>query len=155
MPANARTYYSQEYVHGSAARKLDQQRPSVRVLRNPNMLQADALSGSKVIKAVALIVACIFVIACARIFINTATVNVMMENDGVTSNIESVREESSNLEVDLTDATSPTHLKKAAKKLGMAAPYSTETLVLGDDVVAYDEEGNLSLSESLAVAAQE
>ena len=45
-------------------------------------------------------------------------------------------------------------VKKAAKKLGMTNPTYTETLELEDDVVAYDEEGELSLSDSLAVASE-
>lgn len=99
---------------------------------------------------------CIFIalIACCRIALDTATVNVMLENDVIENKIDAIREESQDLEVEEATASNPTNLKKAAKKLGMSVPYSTETIELEDDVVAYDEDGNLSLSNSLAVAAE-
>ena len=78
----------------------------------------------------------------------------MSQSDEVEAQIGQVRTDSVNLEVEKSTASNPTNLKKAAKKLGMTNPTYTETLELEDDVVAYDEEGELSLSDSLAVASE-
>ena len=154
MPATARAY-SYDYVHGTAARQLPRNERNIEVLRRRRPIEEYVPASSRFIVFAAIIVLAIVIVAFGRIAINAATVNVMLENDKIESQIEDVRTESSNMEVSLAESGSPTHLKKAAKKLGMAVPAYTETLMLGDDVVAYDHSGNLSLSESLAVAAQE
>ena len=93
------------------------------------------------------------VISFARIAIHTATVNVMLENEQISAQIDEVRSTSANLEVQESTMGSPTNVKRDARQMGMSAPYATETLMLGQDVVAYDAEGNLSLSQSLAAAS--
>lgn len=101
------------------------------------------------------IVALFAVIAIARVSIHTATVNVMMENEQIATQIEDVRSASAGLEVKESTLGNPANLKRSAEKLGMSQPAQVETVMLGDDVVATDGSGNLSLSKSLAIAAQE
>ena len=43
-------------------------------------------------------------------------------------------------------------MKAEATKLGMMAPAETQTLILGEDVVAVGQDGALSLGQSLARA---
>lgn len=95
------------------------------------------------------------VIAFARIGIHTATLNVMLQNEQISAQIDDVRSQSANLEVQESTLGTPANLKRSAEKLGMSQPEYSETVMLGEDVVATDDSGNLSLSKSLAVAAQE
>ena len=77
----------------------------------------------------------------------------MMENDAIAAQIDDVRATSASLEVQQSTMGNPANVKRSAKKMGMYVPYTSETLMIGEDVVAYDDAGNLSLSKSLAVAA--
>lgn len=146
--------YDYHYVRGSAAPRLRrEQRVRVVHARRP----VEAVSPQVVMMArVALVAIALFaVIAFARIGLHTATVNVMTRNDAIAAQIAEVRSTSSSLEVQESTKGNPTNIKRAAKKLGMSAPASTETLMIGEDIVALDDNGNLSLSKSLAVAAAE
>lgn len=141
---------------GASARRADANGVSVLRPRRQEVRKDDSVSFnfSKIIifgVAVGLFVG---ILAICHILLDIATVNVMMENDKVSAQISEIRSESELLEVQKSNASNPTNLKKAAKKLGMTIPYYTETMELEDDVVAYDEDGNLSLSDSLAVAAE-
>lgn len=139
-------------MRGSAAR-APRREERVRVVhaRRP----VETVSPQVVMLARVLIVAIALfaAIAFARIAIHTATVNVMIENDAIAAQIDEVRTTSASLEIEQSTLGSPANVKRDAKKLGMSAPYATETLMLGPDVVAYDSEGNLSLSQSLAAAS--
>lgn len=150
--AGAAPAYDYHYVRGSVApRPRREQRVRVVHARRP----VETVSPQVVVLArVALVaIALLAVIAFARIGLHTATVNVMTQNDAIAAQIEEVRSTSSSLEVQESTKGNPTNIKRAAKKLGMSAPASTETLMIGEDIVALDDNGNLSLSKSLAVAA--
>ena len=147
MTSAARAY---EYQKGSGARKLQKQ--PVRVVE-PHKRTSISSGFSKFTRYALLIGLFIGLILFARLGLQSLTVGVMMENDQVNEQIEQVRTESVNLEVEKSTAGNPTNLKKEATKLGMGNPYYTETLELEEDVVAYDEDGKLSLSDSLAVAS--
>ena len=62
------------------------------------------------------------------------------------------RSASSVLEVQSTQLSNPERVKAEATKLGMMAPAETQTLILGEDVVAVGQDGALSLGQSLARA---
>jgi cell division protein FtsL len=95
------------------------------------------------------------IVACVRIGMAAATVNTMIESQTISSQTDSLRSNSSNLEVKESTLSNPSYVKNVAStQLGMAAASETDTLVLGEDVVSVDDSGNLSLSQSLAVAAQ-
>lgn len=150
--AGAAPAYDYGYVRGLAAR-VPRQSDRVRVVhaRRP----VETVSPQVVTFArVAIVCLVLFaVIAFARIAIHTATVNVMLENEEIAAQIDDIRSTSANLEVQQSTMGNPVNVKHDARKLGMSAPYATETLMLGQDVVAYDAEGNLSLSQSLAAAS--
>lgn len=144
--------YDYDDMRDSRASRPGSQR--VRVIK-PRRRDDSFSKGFSKFTRIALIVG-VFVglILFARLGLQSMTIGVMSQSDEINAKIEEVRTESVNLEVEKSTASSPTNLKKAAKKLGMMNPYYTETLELEDDVVAYDEEGNLSLSDSLAVASE-
>ena len=151
--AGAAPAYDYGYVRGNVARTPRTPHRRVRVVhaRRP----VETVSPQVVTVAIVAIaaIALFAVIACARIAVHTATVNVMIETDAITAQIEEVRTTSASLEIQQSTLGNPVNVKRGAKKLGMSAPVTSETLMLGEDVVAYDSQGNLSLSKSLAAAS--
>ena len=102
--------------------------------------------------AVALVV--LALVAFARIALTAAAVNVEIESKSYDSLIDTARSEGSSLEVAQSSLSNPSRIKSEATALGMAAPESTNKIVLPEDIVATDGSGNLSLSQSLAAAAR-
>lgn len=144
--------YDYNDMHESRVRELGAQR--VRVIkprRRENTISKRFTKFARIVIAVGIFLG---VILFARLGLQAMTIGVMAQSDEVNTQIEQIRTESVNLEVEKSTASNPTNLKKAAKKLGMTNPTYTETLELEDDIVAYDEEGELSLSDSLAVASE-
>ncbi len=95
------------------------------------------------------------VVACVRIGLTSATVSTAIASENTAAQVESARSTGNDLEVQESYLTNPTYVKNiASTQLGMAAPAETTTISLADDVVATDAQGNLSLADSLAVAAQ-
>jgi hypothetical protein len=103
----------------------------------------------------AAIVIAVFAVLCfARIALTSATVATMIESDSISTQIEEARATGVSLEMEQSVLTSPSAIKGAVKRLGMAAPGEVGTIELEKDVVALDEEGNLSLSDSLKNVAR-
>lgn len=106
---------------------------------------------ARVILAVAIILAVAGVI---RVQLTTATVDAAVQYEQVTQDINIARAAGSDLEVQAANLSNPAYVKEyAAKHLDMHAPALVETMTLGADVVAVDETGSLSLSQSLAAVA--
>ena len=84
-------------------------------------------------------------VCCVRVALSAATVTTAMESQ----ELAQVREQGNALEVTHSTLANPSHVKMAAAGMGMIAPETTEYLDLGVDVVATDEAGNLSLTQSL------
>ena len=105
----------------------------------------------------AVLVVVVAVLCFARIALTSAAVSTMIESDAISTQISEARASGVSLEMEQSVLTSPSALKSAVKRLGMIAPGEVETISLEPDVVALDEEGNLSLSDSLknVVRAQE
>ena len=98
-----------------------------------------------------IILAVFAVVAFVRIGFASATVTTSIQTDKINSQVEEIRSGSAHLEVTESSLSNPTTVKSTAvKKLGMYAPYEVNTIHLSDDVVAYDEAGNLSLARSMA-----
>ena len=88
-------------------------------------------------------------VCCVRVALSAATVTTAMESQELSQQIAQVREQGNALEVTHSTLANPSHVKMAAAGMGMIAPETTEYLDLVVDVVATDEAGNLSLTQSL------
>lgn len=143
------------YRYGSAAPEPRHEQ-NVRVIRGRRH-QVETLDNRLITGAkIALILLVLFaVLGCIRVGFKSMAVSASIETEQIQSNIDTARSDGTTLEVEQSELTNPTAVKKAATKLGMAAPTSTETIKLSKDVVATDDSGKLSLSKSLAIAAKE
>ena len=97
------------------------------------------------VAALALITA----VCCVRVALSAATVSTAVETQELNQQIAAAREQGNALEVSHSTLSNPTHVKAAATELGMVAPATTETIDVGADIVAVDDAGNLSLTQSL------
>ena len=124
----------------------------VRSTRRDPGLSRTTLVVSRVFVAVVLLFA---IVGCVRVGLTAATVNTAIATEELTSQVNDLQSAGSNLEVQESSLTNPAYVRSvAANELGMSAPKNIDTIALAGDVVAYDEAGNLSLSLSLAQAAQ-
>ena len=110
----------------------------------------------KVFASVVITVAIILAVACmVRVGLMTAAVSTSIEYAQIASDMNTARAAGSALEVQASNLSNPSYVKDYAKqRLGMAAPATIETMTLGEDVVVLDENGALSLSQSLAAVAR-
>lgn len=142
------------YVPTSVAEALpDYAEPSISVVPGrgvrpePAGLPAGALALAKLAACVLVAVA---LIAVARVAITSAAASCALETREISHNIETARAEGSELEVAQSVLSNPTRIKTQAQAMGMMppSPEFSEQITLPDDIVATDEAGNLSLSES-------
>ncbi len=92
----------------------------------------------------------VFTAVCfVRVALSAATVSAAIETQQLNSDISAIREQSNVLEVSQSTLSNSANVKAAASQLKMGAPVTTEFLDLGVDVVATDDAGNLSLTQSL------
>lgn len=126
-------------------------RPDVRAIPGGRRGQEQGVSSRALalarIAAIALVAFAL--ICCVRVALSAATVTTAMETQQLNQQIAQVREKSNALEVTHSTLANPANVKTAAAGMGMVAPETTEYLDLGVDVVATDEAGNLSLTQSL------
>lgn len=116
----------------------------------PSTLPSSTIMLAKVV-AVALVI--VALAAFARITLSSAAVSTSVEAQQLSTQITEARSMGASLEVSQSVMTNPARLKKEAEAIGMVAPGSVEVITLEADVVTCDDEGNLSLSKSVAVAA--
>ncbi|MEC4184615.1 cell division protein FtsL [Adlercreutzia sp. R21] len=153
-------YRGARYVPTSVAEKLPlYDEPSIAVVPGAGRrAQAqEGLSAAALTLAKVCAVACIALalIAVARVAITSAAATCALETREISQSIEEARAQGNELEVAQSVLSNPTRIKTQAQAMGMMAPtpaYS-EQLVLPRDIVATDEAGNLSLSESTAALA--
>lgn len=152
-PAYDLPYFQPAPARPSAPRPSAPLRPDVRFAANP-----DAETGTSPVVLVARITAAVLVLVAAlcmaRLALTSATVATAIENQGIESQIDTARTEGSSLEIDQSKLSAPTRIKNEAKSMGMAAPSSAMMIDLSGDVVVTDQQGNLSLSGSVAAVAQ-
>lgn len=115
--------------------------------------QAAPSTFSIVARAAVAILVVLVVAGFAKITLSAATVTASLQAQDVSGKISDARSLGSDLEVAQSSLSNPTRVKTAAGKLGMGASDSTAVIDLGVDVVATDEQGNLSLTKSMAIAA--
>ncbi len=82
------------------------------------------------------------------------TIAAALEYRDIPGAIEEARTEGSTLEVEKSTLSNPGRIKAEAGNIGMKAPETTAFIDLSGDIVMCDEAGNLSLSASMAAAAQ-
>lgn len=125
-------------------------RPRVRAIPGGRVQEQGAPSQVLTLAAIAAIVLVVFaLVCCVRVALSAATVSTAMETQQLNQQISQSREQSNALEVTHSTLSNPSHVKMAATELGMVSPETTEYIDLGVDVVATDEAGNLSLTQSL------
>lgn len=132
------------------------ERPHVEVLRGSGTRTAvQKVSGAFIAAVIiaSLIVAAWVAVGVARVALNSATVTTSLATQEISSDLDEARSYAATLEVQQSTLSNPTRVRTAAADLDMAAPVVTETIVLPTDVVATDEAGNLSLTESIRLAA--
>ncbi len=117
--------------------------------------QTPSLPASAVLlaKVAAVVLVVLALVAFVRVGLAAATVSASMESQQLSSQISDARSSGAALEVSQSSLTNPSRLRQQAKSLGMAAPAETGVIVLDKDVVATDDNGALSLSKSMAIAA--
>lgn len=134
-------------------------RENVRAVRTGGARQTNANTSLLITAArlAAVVLVVVAVLALARISLTSAAVATMIESDTLSAQIEEARSTGVSLEMQQSVLASPSNIKQAVKRLGMVAPGEAETVALDPDVVAFDEQGSLSLSETVknVVRAQE
>lgn len=145
------------YLYGSAAPAVAPETdfeviPGRRSSSDVVTLPASVMTAAKLIVAAACIVAAL---CCVRVGLSAASVTSSIAADDLSSQIEDARSYASDLEVQQSRLSNSTHIRVEAADLGMAAPASTEAVVLGPDIVATDATGALSLAGSIAAIAEQ
>ena len=104
-------------------------------------------------KTVAVVLVVLALIGVARVALSSAAVTGSIQAQELSSKIDGARAQGNQLEVTQRSLSNPSRVKTEANAMGMAAPLETTTIDLGQDAVATDDAGNLSLSKSLRLAA--
>lgn len=153
-----------DYNFGTSARKFDERRSydysydrelEVRAggARNakPQTMPATA---AMAIKAMAVFVVVFAMVGMGRISLSSMSVAAAIEANQLSQDIYAAREAGNSLEVEQSTLSNPTRIKTEAKKLAMSEPDQTHFMVLPEDIVVTDAEGNLSLSGSIEAVAK-
>ena len=93
------------------------------------------------------------VVLVAVALVASATLSATMQANELSQQIGDARSQGAQLEVSQSALSNPTTVKQRAGKLGMAAPESSGVIELEEDVVATDDSGALSLSQSVENAS--
>ena len=104
-------------------------------------------------KMAAVVLVAVAIVAFARIGLASATLSAPMQANELSQQIGDARSQGAQLEVSQSALSNPTTVKQRAGKLGMAAPESSGVIELEEDVVATDDSGALSLSQSVENAS--
>ena len=95
----------------------------------------------------------VVLVVLALVALSSAAVTGSIQAQELSSKIDGARAQGNQLEVTQSSLSNPSRVKTEANAMGMAAPLETTTIDLGQDAVATDDAGNLSLSKSLRLAA--
>ena len=88
----------------------------------------------------------------ARITLDAATVNEALAARQYEKQLDVARSAMSDYQAEQSSLSNPSRIKKKATLLGMVSPKSISVIDISGDVVALDEKGNLSLTESIKAA---
>ena len=154
MSSTARAY---DFAAERAYERERYSQPDISVMPGRGARNAsDSLSPNVILlaKVAAVVLVVLALLGVARVTLSSATVTAALETQQLSSQIEMARVDGNKLEVAQSTLSNPTRIKDAASGLGMAAPAETIKMDLSGDVVVTDGDGALSLSGSVAVAAQ-
>ena len=145
-------YYAQPaYERERVARPDSTVVPGRRRQAAPQPSAHPAVLIAKVVLAALVVFALLGVV---RITLSSAAAMTSIESNELSNQIEAARTEGNQLEVAQSTLSNPARIKSQAEAMGMAAPTETVVLDLSGDVVVTDDAGSLSLSGSVAAAAQ-
>lgn len=85
----------------------------------------------------------------SRITLDAATISEAMAARQYENKLEVARSAISDLQAEQSSLSNPTRIKDKATLLGMGSPKTISVIDISGDVVAIDEKGNLSISDSL------
>ena len=145
----------QDYLYGSSAPSLSRgSQTEFEVIPGRRGASSDVatlpssiIGAAKAVVVVALVIA---MVCCVRVGLSAASITASIEANRLSTQIENARSYGSDLEVQQSRLSTSTHIRVEAASLGVTPPEKTVAVVLGADVVATDEAGNLSLSGSIA-----
>lgn len=117
----------------------------------PTLIHSSALSPMflSLAKVAAVVVCVIAILAFVRVGLTSATVSTGLASQNITNKIEAELVNKNALEVQDSTLGNTARIRQAAAEYSLVAPASVETIVLDQDVLAYDENKNVSLVESL------
>lgn len=104
------------------------------------------VSASKVLTAVVIVVACM---AFIRVGLTSATVSTGLNSQTISNNIDTELVNKNQLEVQDSALGNTARIRQAASDYSLVAPSAIQTIYLDQDVLAYDDQNNVSLVESL------
>lgn len=145
----------QDYLYGSSAPSLSRgSQTEFEVIPGRRGASSDVatlpssiIGAAKAVVVVALVIA---MVCCVGVGLSAASITTSIEANRLSTQIENARSYGSDLEVQQSRLSNSTHIRVEAASLGVTPPEKTVAVVLGADVVATDEAGNLSLSGSIA-----
>ncbi len=157
--------FSNSIYDGNAARKL---RSVSEVVTKPKKVAPEmhAVKGSAEVKSsvksaaaspilvtvakfAAALVILIAILAFVRVAMTTATVSNGLASQAISSNIDTELINKNSLEVQDSVLSNSSRIKQAASQYALVAPGTITVLNIAPDVLAYDENNNISLVESL------
>ncbi|MDR0514538.1 MAG: hypothetical protein LBG81_05185 [Coriobacteriaceae bacterium] len=132
-------------------------RPSIQVLPGSLAPGREAVLSPTILALAKILVAILVfsaILAFVRIGLASAAASTAVLSKSLSDQTESARALGKELEVRESYLSNLGNLKNEATQLGMASAVDVAALVLEKDIVATDEQGNLSLAQSLDVLAQ-
>ena len=155
MPSAQPTY---QYAAYAPATQAPARRPRISVVPGTGKSAEEKSKSNITFVTVAVLViiamALLAAVSIGRVALASAATTVMVDSDNISSNIEEARSYGTELEVQQATLSSPAALKAKAAQMGMIVATDIDTITLDEDVVVYDEAGNLSLSKSVQVATR-
>ena len=118
----------------------------MRVVRGGANAQPSVNILVEIAKMAAIVLVVVAALCFARIALTNATVSTMIESDALSAQISEARSTGTSLEMEQSTLSNTAAINRAAKRLGMTAPYEVGAIALSPDVVATDANGSLSLS---------
>lgn len=149
MAQAARAYRQSAYPDYTPERRFSAS--DVRTVQTAGNVAHDARPSvlATIGRLAAVVIVLVAVLSFARIALTNAAVTTLIASDTLSAQIAEARSSGVSLEMKQSVLSSSNAINSAAKRLGMVAPYEVETIVLDPDVVAYDADGTLSLSDSV------
>ncbi len=109
---------------------------------------------AKAVRVLAIVVAAFALVGAVRVTFDSMTISTALEYRQLSRDIDAARTEGNALELEKSTLSNPGRIKTEAHNIGMLSPAQTTYIDLSDDIVVTDDAGNLSLSGSMAAAAQ-